>query len=103
VALATGMAPICTGSDTGGSLRTPASFCGVVSIRGTPGLVPSESRGIGLSTFSVQGPMARTVADASVLLGAMAGDECCDPLATPVDAAQFEQVAEIDLSTLASR
>ena len=47
--------------------------------------------------------MARTVADASVLLGAMAGDECCDPLATPVDAAQFEQVAEIDLSTLASR
>jgi Asp-tRNA(Asn)/Glu-tRNA(Gln) amidotransferase A subunit family amidase len=100
VALATGMAPICTGSDTGGSLRTPASFCGVVSIRGTPGLVASDRRGIGLTTYGVQGPMARTVADASLMLSAMASDDCCDPLATPVDAGQFEQVDEIDLSTL---
>jgi Asp-tRNA(Asn)/Glu-tRNA(Gln) amidotransferase A subunit family amidase len=100
VALATGMASLCTGSDTGGSLRTPASFCGVVSIRATPGLVSSERRGIGLSTFGVQGPMARTVADASLMLSAMASDDHRDPLAVPVDARQFEQVEEVDLSEL---
>jgi len=99
-ALATGMAPICTGSDTGGSLRTPASFCGIVSIRGTPGLVPSDRRVLGLTTYNVQGPMARTVADASLMLAAMAADDGCDPLATPVDADQFEQVEELDLSSL---
>jgi Asp-tRNA(Asn)/Glu-tRNA(Gln) amidotransferase A subunit family amidase len=99
-ALAAGMAPICTGSDTGGSLRTPASFCGVVSIRGTPGLVPSDRRVLGLTTYNVQGPMARTVADASLMLSAMAGDDGCDPLATPVDASQFETVHEVDLSSL---
>ena len=100
VALATGMAPICTGSDTGGSLRTPASFCGVVAIRGTPGLVPSDRRTIGLTTYNVQGPMARTVADASLMLSAMASDDACDPLATPVDPEPFAGVAEVDLASL---
>ncbi len=100
VALATGMAPICTGSDTGGSLRTPASFCGVASIRGTPGLVPSDRRVLGLTTYGVQGPMARSVADASLMLAAMAGDDDCDPLATPVDPGQFESVEPLDPSSL---
>jgi Asp-tRNA(Asn)/Glu-tRNA(Gln) amidotransferase A subunit family amidase len=100
VALATGMAPICTGSDTGGSLRTPASFCGVVSIRGTPGLVPSDRRVLGLTTYNVQGPMARSVPDSSLMLSAMAGDDGCDPLATPVDPDQFERVHEVDLASL---
>lgn len=100
VALAAGMAPICTGSDTGGSLRTPASFCGVVSHRGTPGLVPSDRRGIGLTTYNVQGPMARTVADASLMLSAMAGNDPCDPLSGPVDADSFLDVEPIDLSKL---
>jgi len=100
VALACGMVPICTGSDTGGSLRTPASFCGVTSHRGTTGLVPSDRRGIGYTTYNVQGPMARTVADTSLMLSAMAGDHTIDPLSGPVDAAGFREVEEIDLSTL---
>jgi Asp-tRNA(Asn)/Glu-tRNA(Gln) amidotransferase A subunit family amidase len=100
VALATGMAPICTGSDTGGSLRTPASFCGVVSHRSTPGVVPSDRRGIGLTTYNVQGPMARTVADTSLMLSAMAGNDPSDPLSGPIDANIFRTVEDIDLSGL---
>lgn len=100
VALATGMVPICTGSDTGGSLRTPASFCGVVSHRSTPGVVPSDRRGIGLTTYNVQGPMARTVADTSLMLSAMAGNDSSDPLSGPIDADIFRTVENIDLSGL---
>lgn len=100
VALATGMAPICTGSDTGGSLRTPASFCGVVSHRSTPGVVPSDKRGIGLTTYNVQGPMARNVADTSLMLSAMAGNHPSDPLSGPIDVDIFRTVEDIDLSGL---
>ncbi len=100
VALATGMVPLCTGSDTGGSLRTPASFCGVVSIRSTPGVVPSDRRVIGLSTYGVQGPMARTVADAALMLSAVAGSDACDPLSGPLNAASFANPEAVDLSTL---
>lgn len=100
VALATDMVPLCTGSDTGGSLRTPAAFCGVVAIRPTAGVVPSERRPMGLSTYGVLGPMARTVADAALMLSAIAGFDGRDPMASHLDAAHFRQVDEIDLSTL---
>src|SRR3546814_8811824 len=71
------MVPICSGSDTGGSLRTPAAFCGVVSIRATPGVVPSDRRILGLTTYNVQGPMARSVPDAALMLSGMAGSDAC--------------------------
>ncbi len=106
VALATGMAPLCTGSDTGGSLRNPAAFCGIVGFRPTPGLVPSERRGLGWSNLPVAGPMARTVADLALLLSAMVSDDPRDPLATTVHgttirhAADFAVPAPIDLSRL---
>ncbi len=100
VALATAMMPLCTGSDTGGSLRTPASFCGVVSIRPTPGVVPSDRRAIGLSTYGVQGPMARTVADAALMLSAMAGSDAYDPLSGPLHAASLASPEPVDICSL---
>jgi len=99
VALATGMAPICTGSDTGGSLRNPAAFCGIVGFRPTPGLVPSDKRGIGWTPLPVLGPMARTVGDTALLLGSIASSDSRDPLAGPVTGA-FHPPAEMDLSRL---
>jgi amidase len=80
VALATGMTPLATGSDTGGSLRNPAAFCGVVGFRPTPGLVPDERRGLGASGLGVLGPMARTVSDVVMLLAAMSGEDSRDML-----------------------
>ncbi|MEM1306890.1 MAG: amidase family protein, partial [Pseudomonadota bacterium] len=82
VALATGMVPLATGSDYGGSLRTPAAFCGVAGFRPSPGLVPDPSRGVALNPFSVQGPMGRTVEDLFLLLRAQIGTERVDPYAS---------------------
>ncbi|RWR08288.1 amidase [Paenirhodobacter populi] len=84
-ALACGMAPLCTGSDTGGSLRNPAAFCGVVGYRPSPGVVPGNGRGIGLFHFSTSGPMARTVDDAALMLSVMARPDRADPLTPVVD------------------
>src|SRR3981081_1204830 len=68
VALACGMAPLASGSDTGGSLRNPAAYAGVVGFRPSYGLVPSERRLFGWSGLSTDGPMARTVADTALML-----------------------------------
>ena len=70
-ALASGMVPIADGSDLGGSLRNPASFCGVVGFRPSVGLVPSWPDA-DPEDLSVDGPMARTVEDAALLLSVMA-------------------------------
>ena len=86
VAMACGMAPLATGSDFGGSLRVPASFCSVVGIRPSSGLVPSSSRTLGFSPFWTDGPMARSVADAALCLEALAGYEALDPLSYPASA-----------------
>jgi len=100
VALAAGMAPLASGSDFGGSLRTPAAFCGVVGFRPSPGLVPIESKDIGLSPFGVHGPMARNVADAALLLSAIVADDRRDPLSGPVDPRLNEPLQGADLSKL---
>lgn len=80
-ALACGMATLATGSDTGGSLRNPAAFNGIVGMRPSGGLMASERRPLGWSTLSVDGPMARTVTDTALMLSACASDDRHDPLA----------------------
>jgi Asp-tRNA(Asn)/Glu-tRNA(Gln) amidotransferase A subunit family amidase len=81
VALATNMIPLASGSDTGGSLRNPAAFNGIVGYRPSSGLVPSERRGHGWSPLPMLGPMARNVPDLAFMLAAMASDDVADPLA----------------------
>ncbi|XOV87788.1 MAG: amidase [Pseudomonadota bacterium] len=103
VAVATNMVPLATGSDHGGSLRIPASYCGVVGYRATPGVVPNEERLMTLTNYSVQGPVARTVTDAALLLSVIAGRSTGtrrDPMAFPLDAARFAQLDTVDLSAL---
>jgi amidase len=107
VALATGMAPLCTGSDMGGSLRNPAAFCGIVGFRPSPGLVPSEKRLLGWAPLAVLGPMARTTEDVCMLLSAMASDDPRDPLAYTIHGAavrgapgQYWPPAQPDLAKL---
>ena len=85
VALATGMGPIAHGTDLGGSLRIPAAFCGVVGFRTTPGLVPVYPRELAWDHFSVHGPMARTVADAALMLSVMAGPDDRSPISYAVN------------------
>ncbi|MDP3001448.1 MAG: amidase [Bryobacterales bacterium] len=89
VALACGMIPIADGSDTGGSLRNPASFCGVVGFRSSPGRVPRVPTGSAWSTISVVGPMARSVADCAFFLSAMAGPDERAPMSIHEDGARF--------------
>ena len=80
VALASRMVPIADGSDTGGSLRNPASFCNIVGFRPSPGRVPIYPSKISWSPISVQGPMARTVADCALMLSAISGPDSRVPL-----------------------
>lgn len=99
VALAANMVPLATGSDHGGSLRIPASFCGVVGHRATPGVVPNEQRTMTQTFYSVQGPMARTVSDTALLLSVVAGRTSrLDPMAFPLDTSAFASLSSIELS-----
>ncbi len=84
VALATGMAWLAHGSDMGGSLRNPASFCGVVGMRPSIGRVAHTPAAKIDRNLTVQGPMARNVEDLALLLDAMSGEHPADPLSLPM-------------------
>ncbi len=73
VSLATGEVWLSHGSDLAGSLRTPASYCGVVGLRPSPGRARGASGSLGFHTEGVQGPMARNVTDCALFLDAMSG------------------------------
>ncbi|MEI2714843.1 MAG: amidase [Nocardioides sp.] len=88
-ALAAGMVPLADGSDMGGSLRNPASFCGVVGMRPSWGRVPEWPHYNQWETTSVGGPMARNVGDLALLLSVLAGPDPRAPQALGDDGASF--------------
>ena len=100
VALAAGMIPIADGSDMGGSLRNPASFCNVVGLRPTPGRVPQYPKGNAWSTLSVDGPMGRTVQDVALMLQAIAGYDSRAPISLGQPASAFAADLERDFANV---
>jgi len=98
VALATGMVPIADGSDMGGSLRNPASFCNVVGLRPSPGRVPVWPAATAWSTLSVDGPMARNVADVALMLSAIAGPDPRSPIALDEPGSRFAAPLDRDVT-----
>lgn len=97
VALACGMVPLADGSDMGGSLRNPAGYCNVVGLRPSPGRVPSWPARALWSPLSVDGPMARTVADVALMLSAIAGPDVRAPLGIAEPGERFAVSLERDV------
>jgi amidase len=93
VALATGMAWLAHGTDMGGSLRNPASFCGVVGLRPSIGRVARTPAAKIDRNLTVHGPMARNVEDLALLLDAMSGEHPADPLSLPLLPTSFLSAA----------
>jgi amidase len=98
VALAAGMLPIADGSDMGGSLRNPASFCNVVGLRPSPGRVPAYPAPLAWSGLVVLGPMARSVGDCALLLSAMAGPDPRSPISLAEPGARFAPPLDRDFA-----
>jgi len=93
VALATGMIPIADGSDMGGSLRNPASFCNVVGMRPSYGRVPSWPNSTPWSVLGTSGALARSVDDLALQLQAIAGPDDRVPISLPESGSTFARVA----------
>ena len=91
-ALAAGQVWLGTGNDFGGSIRLPASFCSLVGLRPTAGLVPRVQRQP-YSALNVEGPMARSVADCALMLECEAGHHPLDPLSAPAAHGSFMHAA----------
>lgn len=90
-ALASGMLPIADGSDLGGSLRNPASFCNIVGLRPSAGRVPSWPSVSGWFSLPVLGPMGRTVGDVALMMSAIAGPDARSPISIEQPGSVFLQ------------
>jgi len=100
-ALAAGLIPVAHGSDGGGSIRIPASCCGLFGIKPTRGRVSNAPRfGEVLAGFATEGPIARSVSDAAGLLDVMSGYEIGDPYWAPPPERPFVEEAGVDPGTL---
>ena len=93
VALATGTAWLAHGTDMGGSLRNPASFCGIVGMRPSIGRVARTPESSIDRNITVHGPMARNVEDLALMLDAMSGEYAADPLSIPTLPSSFLSAA----------
>lgn len=92
-ALASGLVSLADGSDLGGSLRNPASFCNVVGLRSSPGRISKAPLLTGWMTMSIVGPMGRTVADTALLQSVLAGFDPRDPTSLPGDGSEYAAIA----------
>ncbi len=93
-AVAQGTAALALGSDTGGSIRQPASFCGVVGVTPTYGRVSRYGLTAFASSLDHIGPLARTVRDAAVLLGAIAGRDPLDATSAEAPVPEYTQALD---------
>ena len=89
-----------TGTDTGGSIRQPASFTGIVGLKPTYGRCSRWGTVAFASSLDQAGPMTRTVRDAAIMLGAMAGHDAMDSTSAPVDVPDFEAALSGDIKGL---
>lgn len=99
-ALASGMVPLADGSDMGGSLRNPASFCNVVGLRPSFQRVPQWPNPNHWEAISVQGPLARSVDDLALLLSVQAGPTDRVPISQQVSGDTFDVIDPLDLKDL---
>jgi amidase len=88
-ALASGMVALAEGTDLGGSLRIPASFCGVVGLRPSPGLLPTYPSACLWDDLEVTGPMGRTAEDVALMLQAVCGPSPFSPKVQPAHGRDF--------------
>ena len=93
-ALAAGLGPLAEGSDLAGSIRIPAAVCGVVGLKPGIGRVPRYPAANAWTSFSITGPMARTVRDAALLLSVLAGPDDRDPISLPSTDDDFARAAD---------
>jgi amidase len=96
VSLATGELWLSHGSDSGGSLRSPANYCGIVGLRPSPGIAGGSSAKMGFTTMNVEGPMARDVLDCALFLDAMAGYDRIWPVSFPAPQVPYLETARRD-------
>ena len=99
-AVAAGMAPAATGTDTGGSIRQPAAFCGITGLKPTYGRVSRYGMIAYASSLDQGGPMARTAEDCAILLQAMAGFDERDSTSMQKDIPDYSATLNNDLSGL---
>lgn len=89
-AVAANMALAATGTDTGGSIRQPASYCGIVGLKPTYGRCSRWGIVAFASSLDQAGPMTKTVRDAAIMLGSMAGHDAKDSTSAPIGVPDFE-------------